>query len=409
MERCISRRTARGSSGLRGWLGVAGLGFIAASSSAFAFNFCGGLLYPFPYTDVSGVGAPFCPGIMQAYVTGISKGTSPTTFSPDDDVPRLQMTTFLQRTVDQVLTRGRRRAALKQWWVPQAPISMQTIVLTSIPYACAADGENIWTTDGANRVNKIEASTGTNLDHWTGAVSPNDVLVAAGKVFVTGGGTVPGSLYVIDPTLPSGPVTVAASNLGAEPFGIAFDGTQLWTANAGIPGSVSIITPAPTTPYPPGNVTTVTAGFLEPVGILYDGANIWVTDFGAGTLLKLDPSGNILQTVPVGSFPQIPVFDGTNIWVPNESDNSVSVVQASTGNVVATITQGPRNKLNRPVSANFDGERVLVTNTGNNTVTVFKAADLSFIANVSTGPLTPAGGCSDGINFWITANDLLRF
>ena len=50
------------------------------------------------------------------------------------------------------------------------------------------------------------------------------------------------------------------------------------------PGSVSIITPQ-VAPY---TVTTVTTGFASPYGILYDGAHIWVTDFGAGTLLKLD-------------------------------------------------------------------------------------------------------------------------
>ena len=50
-----------------------------------AQEMCGGATYPFPYTDVSGVGAAFCPGIMEAYVTGVSKGTTPTTFSPNDD------------------------------------------------------------------------------------------------------------------------------------------------------------------------------------------------------------------------------------------------------------------------------------------------------------------------------------
>ena len=408
MERRISRSNSRGSSGLRRLLWVAGLGLVAASSTAFAVNFCGGLPYPFPYTDVAGVGAPFCPGIMQAYVTGISKGTTPTTFSPNDNVIRVQMTTFLQRTVDQVLTRGSRRAGINQWWTPRTPISMQTIVLGGVPFACAADGENIWTTDNANHVTQIRPGTGSISASWTGAVGATGVLAAAGKVFVTGF-TGPGNLYLLDPTLPPGPVTLAASNLGPAPFSIAFDGTNLWTANGGVPGSVSIITPAPTTPYPPGNVTTVTTGFMEPVGILYDGANIWVTDFSAGKLLKLDSSGNILQTVTVGTAPQNPVFDSTNIWVPNQGDNSVSVVQASTGIVVATITQGPRNKLNGPTTASFDGERVLVTNIGNNTVTVFKAVDLSFIANVSTGPLTPTAACSDAINFWITANDLLRF
>ena len=95
--------------------------------------------------------------------------------------------------------------------------------------------------------------------------------------------------------------------------------------------------------------------------------------------------------------------------MPNEGSNSVTVVQASTAAVVATITAGPRNKSNHPNAASFDGERILVTNEGNNTVTVFKAADLSFIANVSIDPLTPTTACSDGINFWINANDVLRF
>ena len=89
----------------------------------------------------------------------------------------------------------------------------------------------------------------------------------------------------------------------------------------------------------PVSGTTVTTGFTNPTGILYDGAHIWVTDFGAGALLKLDPTGTILQTVTVGVGPEFPAFDGANIWVPNFNDNSITVVQASTGNVVATITQ----------------------------------------------------------------------
>src|ERR1700693_4072048 len=77
-----------------------------------AQEMCGGASYPFPYTDVSAVGAAFCPGIMEAYVTGVSKGTSPTTFSPNENVSRLQMTTFLQRSFDQGLKRPSPRAEL---------------------------------------------------------------------------------------------------------------------------------------------------------------------------------------------------------------------------------------------------------------------------------------------------------
>jgi YVTN family beta-propeller protein len=342
---------------------------------------------------------------MEAYVTGVSKGTTPTTFSPDETVTRVQMTTFLQRSLDQGLTRASRRAALNQWWVPQNTNAMQTIAVGGAPTSCAADGQDIWTTT-AGTVVRVQASNGNVLSTWTGATSSWGVLPAAGKVFVTDG-SASGKLYVIDPTQPPGAATVAAT-LGVYAQGIAFDGTHLWTAITGPPGSVSIITPQSTTPYP---VTTVTTGFANPWSVLYDGSHIWVADLGQNALLQLDSVGNIVKTVSVGSGPQIPAFDGENIWVPNYNDHSITVVQASSGNVVATITADASNLLNGPTAASFDGERILVTNFNNNSVSVFKAADLSFIANVATGT-APFGACSDGINFWVPLGDtgnLLRF
>ena len=259
--------------------------------------------------------------------------------------------------------------------------------------------KHIWASDySSNKVFEVQASTGSILNQWTVANNAQGVLVAAGKVFVAGS-TPLGSLYVIDPTQPPGPVTVAAINLGVYPIGIAFDGTNIWTANSA--GSVSIITPQATTPYP---ATTVTAGFIDPFGILYDGAHIWVTD-RVGTLLKLDATGAILQTVTVGADPRYPVFDGTNIWVPNSGSNSITVVQASTGSVVATISADASNKLRIPIGTAFDGERVLVTNDGR--VTVFKAADLSFIANVVL-PAHLWHPCSDGTNFWVPVEILVH-
>jgi hypothetical protein len=138
---------------------------------------------------------------------------------------------------------------------------------------------------------------------------------------VTGGN----NLYRIDPSQPAGAVTTVAT--GAGGFNAAFDGSRIWTLG----GSVSIVTPGATIPW---TVTTVTTGFQIPAGGLYDGANIWVTDRLAHTLLKLDSSGAVLQTVTVGSQPEYPVFDGANIWVPNIDSNSVSVVRASSGAVL---------------------------------------------------------------------------
>ena len=367
---------------------------------------CGSGIYPFPFNDVTGVADGFCPGIMEAYVLGVTKGTTATTFSPNDNVPRLQMTTFLQRSFDQGLRRGSRRHALGQWWTPQSIAAMQAVPVGVRAAACAADGEAIWVTDSnGSQVTRVQASTGKVLGTWTGATFAAHVIVAAGKVFVAGFAT---QLFVIDPTQAPGAVTVGA-NLVSGSNGLAFDGARLWTVNNN--NSVSIINVQGSPPYP---VTTPATAFGNPSGILFDGANIWVADGGNEQLYKLDASGAIIQSVAVGAGARSPLFDGANIWVQNRSINSVSVVQASTGAVTAVLSGDLTNQLFGPDGAAFDGERVLVSNLSAPGVTLLKAADLSFIAAISTGASTltdvPGRPCSDGINFWLPLHgNILRF
>jgi hypothetical protein len=117
------------------------------------------------------------------------------------------------------------------------------------------------------------------------------------------------------------------------------------------------VTPGATIPW---TVTTVTVGSSgEFWGAVFDGLHVWVTDYNLAKLLKLDANGAVLQTVTLVSTPQVPVFDGANIWVPNNFGNAVSVVRASSGVVLATLTG---NGLNNPATAAFDGERVPITN-----------------------------------------------
>jgi YVTN family beta-propeller protein len=137
---------------------------------------------------------------------------------------------------------------------------------------------------------------------------------------------------------------------------------------------------------------------------VFDGSHLWVTDLGANQMYELEVSGEFLQSVSTGVGPAFPVFDGANIWVPNSGDSTVTVVEASTGAVVATIAPDGSNLLNEPATAAFDGERILVTNQNNHTVTLFKAADLSLIGNILFGTGRPYGACSDGLNFWVTDN-----
>src|SRR5215831_11671455 len=67
-----------------------------------------------PFTDTAG--DAFCPFILEVFYLGITTGTTSTTYDPTATVNRTQMAAFLSRTVDGVLKRGSRRAALERFW-----------------------------------------------------------------------------------------------------------------------------------------------------------------------------------------------------------------------------------------------------------------------------------------------------
>src|SRR6476661_6385234 len=93
------------------------LGFSLVVSAALLSGGAGALLgLCGPFTDVTD--ATFCPFVLEIFTLGITTGTTPTTYAPTDPVSRLQMAAFLSRTVDGVLQRGSRRAALNRFWTP---------------------------------------------------------------------------------------------------------------------------------------------------------------------------------------------------------------------------------------------------------------------------------------------------
>jgi hypothetical protein len=345
----------------------------------------------------------FCQ-IAEAYFSGLTSGTDATHYSPSANVTRDQMAAFITRTLDQTLNRGSERAALDQFWTTQTSGGVGLTALdngtgSAGPGSLCSDGLDIWVaaanpSTGNETVVRVRGNTGNLLQTWTGAPSANGVIVARGKVFITGD-TTPGGLYIIDPTQSPGPVTVITGSLPSNPRDIAYDGLHIWTANF---TSVSKVFLNPLT------VATFTTGLVHPDGIVYDGSTIWVTDTGDDKLKQLDSNGNVLLSVGVGSEPAKPVFDGANIWVPNASDNTVSVVRAvgsNAGTVLATLSG---NGLASPVSAAFDGERVLITNSslgGGGSVSLWKSTDLTPLDNVAFANQC-IYACSDGTYFWFT-------
>ncbi len=355
-----------------------------------------------PFTDVSPL---FCPYVLEAYYTGITAGTSPTTFSPDLPITRGQAAVFTTKALNQALARGSRRAALGQWWTTNSSAAVAMTTVGAGAFDAAADGADLWTAnlyDGS--VSRVRASDGRLLDTWTGAQGASSVLVAMGRVFAVGGGS-PGKLYVIDPSQPAGALKPVA-DLGINPLAMVFDGGRIWVVNAGSGGAnstISIVQPG---------VWTVTSvpGFAGLGGVLFDGSNIWVTD--NFSLLKLDSAGAVLQTIDFPIEARFPVFDGANIWVPtsNGAPGAVEVVQASTGTVIQTLV--PPEGIDQSLfAAAFDGQRVLVTDSQGLKVYIWNAASLAYQGSHDV-PSSAFRPCSDGVNFWLPMRDtgqLARF
>src|SRR5687767_5691157 len=78
---------------------------------------CGGVTITLPFNDV--MASPFFCQIAAAYFSGLTNGTTATTYAPTQTVTREQMAAFITRTMDQSLKRGSQRAVAKKWFTPQ--------------------------------------------------------------------------------------------------------------------------------------------------------------------------------------------------------------------------------------------------------------------------------------------------
>ncbi len=152
--------------------------------------------------------------------------------------------------------------------------------------------------------------------------------------------------------------------VGTTPFGVAFDGANIWVANRDS-----------------NNVTKLRAsdGALQgtfavgssPQGLSFDGANIWVANLGSNNVTKLRASDGALQgTFAVGSSPQGLTFDGANIWVANLGSANVTKLRASDGALQGTFAVG-----SSPTGVAFDGANIWAANSGVSNVTKLRASD----------------------------------
>lgn len=240
------------------WLSLPAIGvssLLTGGATQRAQDACG------PFTDVS---SNFCPFVLEMYYLGITAGTSATTFSPNNPVTRGQAAVFVSKGLNQALARSSRRAAIGQWWTTTPHWDIGLGVTDDAYGPVISDGADVWVNSLAG-MKRVRASDGRVLETWPAFAGLP--LAAMGRIFAAAGERI----YMIDPSQPPGKPVLVADNLGGQPQSIAFDGQRLWTANR--LGSVSVVTPSVTTPWPS---VTVTSGFQSPTGLVFDGTNMWV-------------------------------------------------------------------------------------------------------------------------------------
>ena len=179
--------------------------------------------------------------------------------------------------------------------------------------------------------------------------------------------------------------------VGSYPIAIAFDGANIWVANNAA-NTVTKLRASDGT-----NQGTFTVGNM-PIGIAFDGANIWVAVSANGTVIKLRASDGAnlgTFTFPAGSGPYKIAFDGANIWVINFLGNSVTKLRASDGANLGTFGVGAQ-----PRGIAFDGANIWVTNFLDSSVTKLRASDGANLGTFNAGS-SPYGIAFDGANIWV--------
>jgi len=186
--------------------------------------------------------------------------------------------------------------------------------------------------------------------------------------------------------------------VGTTPVGVAVDPDYVWVANEG--STVSKIEKSTGTVV--ANISTPT----QAVGIAVDPTYIWTTDYGqSSAVTQIDKtSGTVIRTIPVGAAPVGIAVDNDYVWTANWQDGTVSRINRSDTNDVATIDLGPSRGYSVCYGIAIDQNYVWAANNGN-PGSVWKIDKrTSSVTNIPLGS-TPLGVYSDGRYVWTANSD----
>jgi YVTN family beta-propeller protein len=326
----------------------------------------------------------------------------------------------------------------------RAPTSVGTSRVWVLPNGDGTSGQ-VLSTDGAGNLSFINAGGGGGGDsNWSYVAASNTYLTVTSTANVLIGGTsttingaplftmdgddllVTGSIGT-DRIFAAGRVDAPYLNrwftsplltqtvnnggranvpVGAQPHGVAFDGSHIWVSNYNdtAANSLSKIDPLTNTVV----ATTSLPGLANNAdGMAFDGKYLWVgaEDGSDAYVHKINVLTNqVVASVALSTtfrFPQSVAFDGRYIWVTHTgtfpSSSIVSQVDPNTNTVVAEIPVGVS-----PYGVAFDGEYIWVANLDSATLNKISPTTSSVVAT-TTGVLNANGVVFDGSFIWVSS------
>lgn len=202
--------------------------------------------------------------------------------------------------------------------------------LSAQPCGIAAGAGSIWIDGfGTSRIERVNRKTLKVVKRIKVGINVWDVAFAFGSAWASN--NYDGSIARINPATNR---IVKTIKTGAQPtnFGIAKD--AIWVGDNSASGQdVFRIDPATNTS------TKVPTGHPRPSGIIVTADAVWVAN-GDSTVVRIAPATRtVVATIKVGQLPQQGDVapDGT-IWIPNQNDDTVSIVDPEKNAVSDTVT-----------------------------------------------------------------------
>ena len=151
----------------------------------------------------------------------------------------------------------------------------------------------------------------------------------------------------------------------------------------------------------PARPTTLTLG-SSPQTPSFDGSNLWIPYYLSNQVVKLNPRTNaVIATVAVAGSPVDAVFDGTSIWVARLDADSVVRINRQTNAITATVPVG-----DGPASIEYDGSRLWVGNRNAGTISKIDPVTATVVATVTmfSGD-SPRDLEFDGTSLWASSGN----